>query len=78
MIGLEKSCTWVSFIPVPDDMIEITFSRQVSVSAPLPSGSEYSLELDLCHPINPAQSSFRVVPSKVSVPTPSRSATGAG
>ena len=39
----------------------------MSVSAPLPSGSEYSLELDLCHPINPSQCSFRVMPSKVSV-----------
>lgn len=40
-------------------------SLQVSVRAPLPSGSEYSLELDLSHPIAPEQSSFRVVPSKV-------------
>lgn len=40
-------------------------SLQVSVRAPLPSGSEYSLELDLSHPIVPEQSSFRVVPSKV-------------
>uniref|UniRef100_A0A0P4WUK9 Uncharacterized protein n=3 Tax=Scylla olivacea TaxID=85551 RepID=A0A0P4WUK9_SCYOL len=48
--------------------VKVDFTEKtVSVSAPLPSGSEYSLELDLCHPINPAQSSFRVVPSKIEI-----------
>merc|ERR1719458_2498345 len=28
----------------------------LSVTAPLPTGSEYSLELDLAHPVVPAQS----------------------
>nr|XP_045582817.1 protein SGT1 homolog isoform X1 [Procambarus clarkii] len=48
--------------------VKIDFTdKTVSVSAPLPSGSEYSLELDMCHPINPSGSSFRVVPSKIEV-----------
>lgn len=48
--------------------VKIDFTgKTVSVSAPLPSGSEYSLELDLCHPINPSQSTFRVVPSKIEI-----------
>lgn len=48
--------------------VKVNFTdKTVSVSAPLPSGSEYSLELDICHPINPLESSFRVVPSKIEV-----------
>ncbi|XP_050686893.1 protein SGT1 homolog isoform X1 [Eriocheir sinensis] len=48
--------------------VKVDFTEKTaSVSAPLPSGSEYSLELDLCHPINPEQSGFRVVPSKVEI-----------
>lgn len=44
-----------------------TTETTVSVSAPLPGGSEYSLELDLSHPIKPSESSFRVYTSKVEV-----------
>ncbi|XP_064092356.1 protein SGT1 homolog isoform X1 [Macrobrachium nipponense] len=48
--------------------VKVNFTEKtVSVTAPLPSGSEYSLELDVCHPINPELSSFKVVPSKVEV-----------
>ena len=32
----------------------------LSVTAALPSGSEYSLELDLAHPVVPAQSGYKV------------------
>ena len=32
----------------------------LSVTAPLPTGSEYSLELDLAHPVVPAQSGYKV------------------
>ncbi|KAK4303577.1 hypothetical protein Pmani_024435 [Petrolisthes manimaculis] len=49
-----------------DVKVEFT-DTNVSVRAPLGSGSEYSLELDLCHPIAPDQSTFRVIPSKVEV-----------
>ena len=38
---------------------------QVSVTVRLPSGSDYSLELDLAHPITPQQSRAKVMASKV-------------
>ncbi|XP_047492310.1 protein SGT1 homolog isoform X2 [Penaeus chinensis] len=44
-----------------------TTETTVSVSAPLPGGSEYSLELDLGHPIKPSESSFKVYSSKIEV-----------
>ncbi|XP_076069992.1 suppressor of G2 allele of skp1 isoform X2 [Oratosquilla oratoria] len=48
--------------------VKVDFTdKTVSVTAKLPSGSDYSLELDLCHPIIPSNSSFRVVPSKIEV-----------
>ncbi|XP_068211260.1 protein SGT1 homolog [Palaemon carinicauda] len=48
--------------------VKVNFTEKtVSVTAPLPSGSEYSLELDVCHRINPELSSFKVVPSKIEV-----------
>ncbi|KAG8039859.1 hypothetical protein G9C98_000588 [Cotesia typhae] len=37
----------------------------LSVSAKLPSGNEYSLELDLAHEIVPDQCSYKVIPSKI-------------
>ena len=37
----------------------------LSVTAPLPTGSEYSLELDLAHPVVPAQSGYKVLLSPV-------------
>ena len=37
----------------------------LSVTAPLPSGSEYSLELDLAHPVVPAQSGYKVLPLNI-------------
>ena len=33
----------------------------LSVTAPLPTGSEYSLEIDLAHPVVPAQSGYKVI-----------------
>ncbi|XP_071531334.1 protein SGT1 homolog isoform X2 [Panulirus ornatus] len=48
--------------------VKVYFSEKaVSVTAPLPSGSDYSLAMDVCHPINPSESSFRVLPSKIEV-----------
>ncbi|XP_015601424.1 protein SGT1 homolog [Cephus cinctus] len=41
--------------------------RTLSVSAKLPSGNDYSLELDLAHHIVPDQCSYKVVPSKIEV-----------
>ena len=44
------------------------FSAQaLSFSAKLPSGSDYSLELDLAHEINVKQSSHRIIPAKVEI-----------
>lgn len=39
----------------------------LSVTAPLPTGSEYSLMLDLAHPIVPAQSSYKVLSTKIEI-----------
>jgi len=41
--------------------------KTLSFSAKLPSGSDYSLELDLAHEIVPAQSSSRVLATKIEV-----------
>lgn len=40
---------------------------QLSVSAKLPSGNEYSLELDLAHPIVVEQCTHKVWPSKIEI-----------
>lgn len=37
----------------------------LSVTAPLPTGSEYSLELDLAHPVVPAQSGYKVLHTNI-------------
>merc|ERR1719500_483360 len=39
----------------------------LSVTAALPTGSEYSLELDLAHPVVPAQSGYKVLSTKVEI-----------
>jgi len=39
----------------------------LSVTAPLPTGSEYSLELDLAHPVVPAQSGYKVLSTKIEI-----------
>ena len=39
----------------------------LSVTAKLPTGSEYSLELDLAHPILPLQSSYKILSTKVEI-----------
>ncbi|KAL7754457.1 Cochaperone protein [Sorochytrium milnesiophthora] len=53
------------------DKVRIDFSpRTLSVTCPLPTssaGSEYSLELDLAHAIDPSQSSFEVLSTKIEV-----------
>ncbi|XP_034946021.1 protein SGT1 homolog [Chelonus insularis] len=46
----------------------------LSVGAKLPSGNEYSLELDLAHHIVPQQCSFKVVPSKIEIKLKKRDA----
>jgi len=39
----------------------------LSVTAPLPTGSDYSLELDLAHPVVPNQSGYKVLSTKIEV-----------
>lgn len=39
----------------------------LSVTAKLPVGSDYSLELDLAHPISPEQSSYKVMSTKLEI-----------
>jgi len=46
--------------------IQIT-ETGLSVSALLPTGSEYSLELDLAHPVVPDTSSYKVLSTKIEV-----------
>jgi len=51
----------------PDECkIEIN-ETSLSVTAPLPTGSEYSLELDLAHPIVPPQSGYKVLSTKIEI-----------
>ncbi|XP_037070594.1 protein SGT1 homolog [Pollicipes pollicipes] len=53
---------------LPADAVSVTITATaLSVSARLPSGSEYSLELDLLHPVLPERSSWRVLASKLEV-----------
>lgn len=40
---------------------------QLSVSAKLPSGNEYSLEIDLAHPVVNEQCAYKVLPSKIEI-----------
>ncbi|KZC10709.1 Suppressor of G2 allele of SKP1 like protein [Dufourea novaeangliae] len=48
--------------------VKIIYDKNtLSVSALLPSGNDYSLELDLAHSIVPDQSSHKVFPSKIEI-----------
>jgi len=50
------------------DDVKVEFSDvALSISAKLPVGSEYSLEIDLAHPVVPAQSSYRILSTKLEV-----------
>jgi len=51
------------------DMVKVDMAEtSLSVSAQLPgSGSEYSLELDLAHPVLPLQSSYKVMSTKIEI-----------
>jgi len=50
------------------DLVSCDFTaKTLSVSAKLPSGSDYSLELDLAHDIVPAQSLTRVLSTKIEI-----------
>merc|ERR550532_2711957 len=58
-------------MPVPKishDWYQIEIGdTSLSVTAPLPTGSEYSLELDLAHPVVPAQSGYKVLSTKIEI-----------
>ena len=41
------------------------FFLQLCVSTALPDGSDYDLNLNLSYPVVPAQSTYKVIPSKV-------------
>lgn len=48
--------------------VKVVYGKNtLSVSAQLPSGNEYSLELDLAHAIVPDQSTHKVDPSKIEI-----------
>ncbi|KAK7866437.1 hypothetical protein R5R35_008964 [Gryllus longicercus] len=50
------------------DSVKIEYGEStLSVSAKLPNGSDYSLELDLAHNVNPAQCTHKILPSKIEV-----------
>ena len=46
-------------------IFSVVFDFQLSVTVKLPSGSEFSLELDLAHAIVPAQCKTRIMSTKV-------------
>merc|ERR1711915_235899 len=51
-----------------EEDVEVVFQdTSLSVTAKLPTGSDYTLELDLAHPIVPNQSSFRVLSTKIEI-----------
>ncbi|XP_063991421.1 protein SGT1 homolog isoform X2 [Diachasmimorpha longicaudata] len=63
-----ESFVVITILAKNSENIKINYTEtMLSVSAKLPSGSEYSLELDLAHPIVPDQCSYKVVPSKIEV-----------
>ncbi|KAJ8666863.1 hypothetical protein QAD02_008525 [Eretmocerus hayati] len=50
------------------DSVKVNYGEKtLSVSAKLPNGSDYSLEIDLAHHIVPEQCSYKVVPSKIEI-----------
>ncbi|XP_072171267.1 protein SGT1 homolog [Diadema setosum] len=51
----------------PEDVHVDLTSKTLSATVKLPSGSEYSLELDLAHPIVPEKSSTKVLGSKIEI-----------
>jgi len=58
----------VTILAKNSDNVKVSYSETtLSLSAKLPSGSDYSLELDLAHHIVPEQCSHKVVPSKIEV-----------
>lgn len=48
-------------------LVKFVVCFQLSVSAQLPSGNEYSLEIDLPHSVISEDCSFKVVPSKIEI-----------
>lgn len=48
-------------------MANYLFIFQLSVSAKLPTGNEYTLELDLAHSIVPEQCSYKALASKIEI-----------
>jgi len=50
------------------DLVKVEMGdTTLSVTAKLPTGSEYSLELDLAHPILPLQSSYKILSTKLEI-----------
>jgi len=50
------------------DLVKVEMGdTTLSVTAKLPTGSEYSLELDLAHPILPLQSSYKILSTKIEI-----------
>ncbi|XP_029033193.1 protein SGT1 homolog [Osmia bicornis bicornis] len=58
----------VTILAKNSENVKVVYEKTtLSVSAMLPSGNEYTLELDLAHPIVPEQCSHKVVPSKIEI-----------
>lgn len=50
------------------ESVSIGFNvKSLSVTAKLPNGNDYSLELDLAHEINPSESSYKVLLTKIEI-----------
>lgn len=59
-------CITIMIKQKEDVKVEYT-ETTVSTTCRLPNGSEYNLELDLCHPILPDRSSYKVLSTKIEV-----------
>lgn len=58
----------VTILAKNSEKVKVVYEKNtLSVSALLPSGNEYTLELDLAHPIVPDQCSHKVVPFKIEI-----------
>lgn len=59
-------CITIMIKQKEDVKVEYT-ETTVSASCRLPNGSDYSLELDLCHPVIPDRSSHKVLSTKIEI-----------
>lgn len=63
-----ESSVIVTILAKNAENVKVCCNKQsLSVSAKLPSGSDYSLELDLAHAVVPEQCTHKTIPSKIEI-----------